>query len=79
MLTVKKLVQLLETIFAEDGSNTRKLQDAVYSTLMKYLREASSKLIDTCLLFIQSWKLEIFVNLIHPMVHICINFDLVTL
>ena len=45
MVTFKKLVQLLKPVFAEDGSNSRKLQDAVYSLFMKYLREVSSKLL----------------------------------
>ena len=44
ILTVKKIVQMLKPVFAEEGSNTRKLEDEVYASFMKYLREASSKL-----------------------------------
>ena len=58
-------MQLLKPIFAEEGSNTRKLEDAVYSSFMKYLREASSKLIYCLFYFHSVMQFVICVNLIH--------------
>eukprot|EP00794_Sanderia_malayensis_P012463 gene12462-13751_t len=41
-LTVKKLILLLKPDFDEEGSNTRMLQDEVYTRLLKYVREVAS-------------------------------------
>ena len=42
-LTLKMLTNLLTPQFSPEGSNRRKLESAVYSTFIKYMREAASK------------------------------------
>ncbi|XP_061171814.1 uncharacterized protein LOC133181305 [Saccostrea echinata] len=41
-ITVKALIQLLHPKFAEEGSNTRRFENIIYATFMKYLREIAS-------------------------------------
>ena len=43
-LTVKKVTHLLKTEFSEEGTNSRKFENAVYSQFLKYLREVASKI-----------------------------------
>lgn len=42
-LTLKMVTNLLTPQFSPEGSNRRKLESAVYSTFIKYMREAASK------------------------------------
>ncbi|XP_015777267.1 PREDICTED: uncharacterized protein LOC107355242, partial [Acropora digitifera] len=41
-LTVKKVTHLLKPEFSEEGTNSRKFENAVYSQFLKYLREVAS-------------------------------------
>ena len=43
-LTVKKVTHLLKPEFSEEGTNSRKFENAVYSQFLKYLREVASKI-----------------------------------
>lgn len=43
-LTVKKVTHLLKPEFSEEGTNSRKFENAVYSQFFKYLREVASKI-----------------------------------
>ena len=42
-LTFKSIVQLLKPEFGAEGSNSRRCENAVYTTFQKYLREVASK------------------------------------
>lgn len=44
-VTLKHLTNLLEPLFAADGSNEYMFQSKSYAKFIKYAREASSKLI----------------------------------
>lgn len=41
-LTMKRLLSLLEPVFAEEGSNKRKFQNEIYAYFVKYIREVAS-------------------------------------
>ena len=42
-LTLKALIQILKPKFSEEGSNSRRLENSVYSAYLKYLRAVASK------------------------------------
>lgn len=42
-LTLKAVIQILKPVFSEEGSNSRQLENSVYSAYLKYLRAVASK------------------------------------
>ena len=54
-LTVKKLVNLFQPVFSEEGSNSRRLEKSVYALFLKYIREVASKI------FIYIFSLEFYI------------------
>lgn len=55
-LTVKKLSHLLHPIFSEEGSNRKKVETAIYSNFVKYMREAASKYFFTIIVKIKAFN-----------------------
>uniref|UniRef100_A0A8W8I3L1 HECT domain-containing protein n=1 Tax=Magallana gigas TaxID=29159 RepID=A0A8W8I3L1_MAGGI len=41
-LTLKAVIQILKPVFSEEGSNSRQLENSVYSAYLKYLRAVAS-------------------------------------